>query len=104
MNTENLNKAISEMTQWTPQYNRGVLATIGLEDIAIRHEMLSRRALLLMRQRDSMIPDGCHLFEHIDEIDNAINTIQEQIYTAVARREEAWRTIQAMIDKARGEL
>ena len=103
MKKEDLNRAISEMTQWTPQYNRGVLATLGKEDIAIRHEMLSRRALLLMRQRDSMIPDGGHLFEHI-EIDNAINTIQEQIYTAVARREEAWRTIQAMIDKARGEL
>ena len=103
MKKEDLNRAISEMTQWTPQYNRGVLATLGKEDIAIRHEMLSRRALLLMRQRDSMIPDGGHLFEHI-EMDDATNAVQQQIYTAVARREEAWRTIQAMIDKARGEL
>ena len=103
MNTETLNQAIVRMAQGTPEYNRGVLATIGREDMAIKHEMLSRRALLLMQQRDSMIPDGTHLFDHI-EMDHATNAIQQQIYTEVARREEAWRPIRAMIDKARREL
>jgi len=103
MKTENLNRAISEMAPGTPEYNRGVLATLGMEDMAIKHQMLSRKALLLMQKRDSMIPDGGHLFERI-EMDDATNAVQQQIYTEIVRRNEAWRPIQAMIEKARSEL
>ena len=103
MKKENLNKALCLMAPGTPEYNRGVLATLGLESMAIKHEMLSRRVLLLVQQRDSMIPDGGHLFEHI-EIDHGTNAIQQRIYTEVYRRNEAWRPIQALIIKARGEL
>ena len=100
MNYKNLNQAIMEMSQETPEYNRGVLATIGKEDMAVRHGMFSRTVTFLCQKRDSMIPDSGRLFDYI-EMDHATNEIQQQIYTEVARREEAWRPIQAMIDKAR---
>ena len=106
MNTENLNKAIVRMAQGTPEYNRGVLATIGREDIAIEHEVRSRTVMTLCQKRDSMIPDGGHLFEHIDCVENdaAVNAIQRKIVVAVARRDAAWMQIQEMIYKARSEL
>ena len=103
MKKEDLNRAICLMAQGTPEYNRGVLATLGLESMAIKHEILSRNVMILCQKRDSMIPNGVDLFYRI-ETDHGANALQQRVYTEVARRDEAWRPIQVMIDKARGEL
>lgn len=95
--------AICEMAAALHLYNRGVLSTMGLRDLAVAHEMVSRTIEDLCEQRDRLLPETDALFDRIDPTrwpPEAV-AIQGLIDAAVRRRDSAWEPIQALIDEAR---
>ena len=95
--------AISQMAENLHDYNRGVLAMLGIENMAAEHEMICGMVEILIQQREDLAPGSGSLFDAI-ELTPEQQKIQEQIDWNVARRNEAWAPIQAMIDEARAQL
>lgn len=95
--------AISQMADLLHDYNRGVLAMLGMENMAAEHEMICGMVKILIQKRDDLAPVSDSLFDAI-ELTPEQQKIQDRIDWNVARRNAAWAPIQAMIDEARAQL
>lgn len=90
-------EAVCQMDTATHSYNRGVLWTLGRQDLALAHETVCRWIEALVSQRDALICD----WDPLAPLPPEAEAVQRQIYESRAKRDAAWAPIQAIIDEAR---
>lgn len=92
-------QAVAQMAQGSFDYDRGVLAAIGQEQLAINYRADWHSAQSLCAQREAL-PETIFDTPHSAEYERLSN----QLASANALMRASWAPIQALIDEARTEL
>ncbi len=93
--------AIREMGPGLHEYNRGVLAMLGMLDIALAHEGHARRISMLVADRDALRPPPVTFADLIADLSPEGLRLQMQIDEERMYQAFAWEPIQELIDEAR---
>lgn len=99
VNQKQVAEAVSQMAEALHEYNRGVLAALGHEQLAVNHRSDHSRVTDLVAQREALpetIFDATHSAEY--------ERLSAEIDKESAVMHASWAPIQALIDQARREL
>lgn len=92
-------RAITAMAKSRHAYNFGVLSMLGREDLAIAYEIAAQRLRALLVQRNALTGAG-DLASLLAPVSPEARAVQRWVDEAVDQQEDAWRSIQAFIDRA----
>lgn len=95
-------QAIAQMAQGTHEYNRGVLAMLGQEQLATDYTSSVRWIETLVTQRDALDTSPADDVQSWGEpLNPAAQAVQDKIDAEKRVRHERWARIQALIDAAK---